>query len=433
MYREAMNELIKWKNSTSRLPLIIRGARQVGKTWLMKEFGKTNFKKYAYINFENNESMAKLFEGNFDIQRIITGFKIESNCDIEAKDTLIILDEIQEVPSALTSLKYFTENAGEYFIIAAGSLLGMARHEGKSFPVGKVSFLDLYPLNFKEFLLALGKENYVEMLEKQDWSLIKSFHNQMIDLLKQYYFVGGMPACVNEFSNKYDYNEVRKIQEEILRSYEQDFSKHPPSSLIPRLRQLWNSIPGQLAKENRKFIYKLIRNGARAREYETSIMWLNDCGLIHKVNRVVKPIIPLKAYEDIQAFKIFLIDIGLLCAMNKLESKTLISGNALFDEYKGALTEQYVLEQLACIKDLSIYYWTSERSSAEVDFVIDYKNEVIPVEVKASENLQAKSLKVYNQLYNPKISIRTSMSKYRKESWLINIPLYAISWLDKNI
>lgn len=433
MYREAMNELIKWKNSTNRSPLIIRGARQVGKTWLMKEFGKTHFKKYAYINFENNESMSKLFEGNFDIQRIITGFKIESNCDIDASDTLIILDEIQEVPSALTSLKYFKENAGEYFIIAAGSLLGMAHHESKSFPVGKVSFLDLYPLNFKEFLLALSKENYVDMLVKQDWNLITSFHNQMVNLLKQYYFVGGMPACINEFSNNYDYNKVRKIQEEILRSYEQDFSKHPPSSLIPRLRQLWNSIPGQLAKENRKFIYKLIRNGARAREYETSIMWLHDCGLIHKVNRVVKPIIPLKAYEDIQAFKIFLIDIGLLCAMNKLESKTLISGNTLFDEYKGALTEQYVLEQLVCIKDLSIYYWTSERSSAEVDFIIDYKNKIIPVEVKASENLQAKSLKVYNQLYNPKISIRTSMSKYRKESWLLNIPLYAISWLDKNI
>ena len=433
MYREAMNKLIEWKNSTNRLPLIIHGARQVGKTWLMKEFGKTHFKKYAYINFENNESMAKLFESSFDIQRIMAGFRIESNCDIDARDTLIILDEIQEAPSALTSLKYFQENAPEYFIITAGSLLGIALHEGISFPVGKVNFLDLYPLNFKEFLLALKKDSYVEILENRDWDLITSFHNQMVDLLKQYYYVGGMPACVKEFSNRYNYKEVRKIQEEILRAYEQDFSKHPPSSLIPRLRQLWNSIPGQLAKENRKFIYKLIRSGARAREYETSIMWLNDCGLIHKVNRVIKPIIPLKAYEDIQAFKLFLIDIGLLSAMNKLESKTLINGNSLFGEYRGALTEQYVLQQLVCIKDLSVYYWTSDRGSAEVDFVIDSNDEILPVEVKASENLQAKSLKVYCELYRPKVSIRTSMSKYRKESWLINIPLYAIDWIDKII
>ena len=433
MLRDAMKDLIEWKNKENRMPLIIRGARQVGKTWLMKEFGKAYFKKCAYINFENNEPMQNLFKSNFDINYILTGLKIETHCDIDFKDTLIIFDEIQEAPFALNSLKYFQENAPEYAILAAGSLLGVALHGGNSFPVGKVNFLDLYPLSFKEFLMAIGKEDYFKILENQEWDLVTTFHNQLVDLLRQYYYVGGMPAPVNDFSIRANYAEVRNIQEGILRAYEQDFSRHTPIALVPRLRQLWNSIPSQLAKENRKFIYKYIGQGARAREYEVAMMWLIDCGLMHKVVRIKKPVVPSKAYEDMQAFKLYIEDIGLLCAMNQLEAKTLLNGNSFFSEYKGALTEQYVLQQLICLKDLSVNYWSSDNGSAEIDFVINYKDQIVPIEVKAEENLQAKSLKIYHQNFKPELSIRTSMSKYRKETWLINIPLYAIGWINKTI
>lgn len=429
MFRRSMNDLSIWKNSKGRKPLIIRGARQVGKTWLMKEFGKTQYEKYAYINFENNERMEILFSGNLDIERIIIALQIETGVKIEAKNTLIIFDEVQEVPSALTSLKYFYENAPEYHVIAAGSLLGVALHPGTSFPVGKVEFLDLYPLDFLEFLSATGNEDLVKLLESKDFSLITNFKGKYIDLLKQYYYIGGMPAVVASFIEAFDYGIVRQLQNEILMAYEQDFSKHAPNEAVPRIRMLWSSTPAQLAKENRKFIYGLIRQGARAREYELAMTWLIDCGLVYKVSRITKPDMPLMAYQDFNAFKLFVLDVGLLSAMSELNIKSLLEGNKLFNEFKGALTEQYVLQQLIASKKITPYYWSAEKATAEIDFIFQSEMNIVPLEVKAAENLQAKSLKSYCQKYKTRFAIRTSMSDYREEEWLTNVPLYAINIL----
>jgi len=427
MKREAINELIKWKSGKNRKPLIIRGARQVGKTWIMKEFGKTHYEKYAYINFDNNERMESLFSGNLDISRIITALQIESNVKIEANNTLIIFDEVQEVPRALTSLKYFYENAPQYNIIAAGSLLGVALHPGTSFPVGKVDFMNLYPLNFIEFLDATGNENLVGLLETQDFELISTFKGKYIDILKQYYYIGGMPEAVSNFIETGDYAIVREVQNRLLMAYEQDFSKHAPNEAVPRIRMLWNTIPAQLAKENRKFIYGLIRQGARAREYELAMQWLLDCGLIYKVGRITKPDMPLMAYQDFNAFKLFVLDVGLLSASSNLDIKSLLDGNKVFEEFKGALTEQYVLQQLISSKEITPFYWSAEKSNGEIDFVFQVGMNIIPLEVKATENLQAKSLKSYCLRYKPEYAIRTSMSDYRKEEWLINLPLYAVN------
>ena len=426
MKRSDINYLIKWKNSDGRKPLIIRGARQVGKTWLMKEFGRKEYAKCAYVNLETNPALKSLFTENFDIRRILTALQIETGIQIEAENTLIILDEIQEAPGALTSLKYFHENANQYHIIAAGSLLGVALNGKTSFPVGKVDFLDLYPFDFLEFLEATDRKPLVDLLQKHDWELIKTFKSRYIEALKQYYYVGGMPEAVLSFSQKTDFKEVRAIQKKILIAYEQDFSKHAPKEIVPRIRTLWNSIPAQLAKENRKFIYGLIRQGARAREYELSMNWLQDCGLIYKVHNANKPAIPLKAYEDIGAFKLFLSDVGLLAAMTDLDAKTLLEGNSIFEEFKGALTEQYVLQQLIANKETVVYYWSPESSRSEIDFLLQYAGQVIPVEVKAEENLKSKSLRVYFDKFQPKTVIRTSMSDYRKEEWMLNLPLYAI-------
>lgn len=429
MRREAIKDLIKWKNDVNRKPLIIRGARQVGKTWIMKEFGKSYYEKTAYINFDNNERMESLFSGDFDISRIITALQIESGTFIEANNTLIIFDEVQEVTMALTSLKYFCENAPEYHIIAAGSMLGVALHKGTSFPVGKVDFMDLYPLNFIEFLNAAGHESLAKLIEDCDFQLITSFKGKYIDLLKQYYYIGGMPEAVKSFIENGDFSKVREIQNRLLMAYEQDFSKHAPNEAVPRIRMLWASIPTQLAKENRKFIYGLIRQGARAREYELAMQWLLDCGLIYKVGRVTKPGLPLMAYQDFNAFKLFVLDIGLLSAMSQLDIKALLDKNRIFEEFKGALTEQYVLQQLITDRNITPFYWTSESSRAEIDFIFQNGMDIIPLEVKAAENLQAKSLKSYCSKYKPDYAVRTSMSDYRKEDWLINIPLYAIPTL----
>lgn len=429
MFRKSMNDLVEWKNSKYRKPLIIRGARQVGKTWLMKEFGKTHYEKFAYVNFDNNDRMESLFSGNLDIDRIITALQIETGVKIGAQNTLIIFDEVQEVPRALTSLKYFCENAPEYHIVAAGSLLGIALHPGTSFPVGKVEFLDLYPLDFLEFLSATGDDDLVKLIESKDFSMITSFKGKYIDSLKQYYYIGGMPAVVSSFIEDHDYVKVREIQNEILLAYEQDFSKHAPNEAVPRIRMLWNSIPTQLAKENRKFIYGLIRQGARAREYELAMTWLIDCGLIYKICRVTKPDMPLKAYQDFNAFKLYILDVGLLGAMSELDVKSLLEGNRLFEEFKGALTEQYVLQQLMASRGVNPYYWTAEKSSGEIDFIFQSGSNIVPLEVKASENLQAKSLKSFCQKYNPTYAIRTSMSDYRHDDWLINVPLYAVNIL----
>lgn len=429
MLRTAMTELEKWKAKKRRKPLIIRGARQVGKTWLMKEFGAAAYKNVVYINFDNNERMKNLFEGSLEVERLITGLELYAGHKIDAENTLLIFDEVQEVPKALTSLKYFNEDAPQYQIICAGSLLGVALHQGTSFPVGKVEFLDLYPLSFFEFLMAMGKGQYVELLQKGDFEMATTFKQEYVDLLKHYYYVGGMPEAVLNFSENKDFNEVRDIQRRILAAYEQDFSKHAPHETVPRIRMLWNSIPAQLTKENKKFIYGLVKEGARAKEYELALLWLIDCGLIHKVYRVAAPSLPMKAYEDLKAFKLFLLDVGLLSCMTGLRQSVLLDGNELFKEFKGALTEQYVLQQLKTLKGLETYYWTADRGTAEVDFVIDTGSDIIPVEVKAEVNLQAKSLKVYREKFKPEISVRTSMADYKKEDWLVNLPLWAVGMI----
>ena len=405
MYRSAIEKLKKWKESYYRKPMIIEGARQVGKTWLMKEFGKECYEKTVYINFDSNRQMKDLFSSDLNIERIIMGLEIYSDTNITPDDTLIIFDEVQEVPAALSSLKYFYENAPQYHIICAGSLLGIALHEGTSFPVGKVDFLKLYPLSFDEFLLGTGYEKLYKLLNSGDYALINSFSEHFIYLLKQYYFIGGMPEVVLRFSHNKDFNEGRE-----------------------KIRMVWNSIPSQLAKENKKFIYGLVREGGRAKEFETAIMWLCDCGLIHKVSRITTPNLPLKAYEDLKAFKLFLLDVGLLCCMSGISKSVLLDGNDMFKEFKGALTEQYVLQQLKATTDFGIYYYTNDRNSCEIDFLLDDGEKVIPLEVKAEENLKAKSLKTYREKYKPALSIRASMANYREDDdGLVNVPLYSIS------
>jgi len=433
MERLAMEQLNKWKLKKNKKPLIIRGARQVGKTWLMKNFGQKTYDHVVYINFDNNQQMQDLFEVNMKIERIITGLELYSGNKIDPENTLLIFDEIQEVPKALTALKYFNENAPEYQIICAGSLLGVALHQGTSFPVGKVEFLDLYPLSFTEFMKAMGKEQFVELIEKGDYELANTFKQEYIDLLKYYYFIGGMPEVVVNFADNQDFNEVREIQKRILTAYEQDFSKHAPNEVIPRIRMLWNNIPSQLTKENKKFIYGLIKEGSRAKDYEMAMLWLTDCGLVHKVQRVTTPGLPLKAYEDLKAFKLFILDVGLLSCMVRLNQTVLLDGNDLFKEFKGALTEQYVLQQLKTLEGIETYYWTNDRGSAEIDFLVDNGSDVFPIEVKAETNLKAKSLRTYHEKFRPQISIRTSMTDYKQEEWLINLPLWAINTLPMKL
>lgn len=431
MYRVAIEKLLKWKQSKRRKPLIIEGARQVGKTWLMKEFGRQAYTDTVYINFDSNSRMAELFASDLDTERLIMGLELYVGHKIDPEQSLLIFDEVQEVPRALASLKYFYENAPQYHIVCAGSLLGIALHQGTSFPVGKVDFLKLYPLSFKEFLMATDKARFADLLDQQDFSMITSFKQTYIDALKHYYFVGGMPEAVQSFAEDKDFNEVREIQKRILTAYEQDFSKHAPNEIVPRLRMLWNSIPSQLAKENKKFIYGLIREGARAKDYETAMMWLSDCGLVYKVSRVNAAGIPLRAYEDLKAFKLFVVDVGLLGCMTGLRQRVLLDGNDLFSEFKGALTEQYVCQQLKTIEDLGIYYYTNDRGSCEVDFVVDTGEQIIPVEVKAEVNLRAKSLKTYREKFSPEIAVRTSMADYKKEEGLVNLPLYAIGQITR--
>jgi len=429
MKRAKLEELIAWKNSPSRKPLIIRGARQTGKTWLMKEFGKSHYARMVYVDFEKSRRLTGLFSGDFNINRILLGLQVETGIKITENDTLIIFDEIQAVPSAITSLKYFHDEAPGYHIIAAGSMLGVAMHSGISFPVGKISFMNLYPLNFSEFLAAAGDESLKDILDQGDWQLVKTFKERYIERLKQYYFVGGMPEAAARFADSADFNEVRNIQKQILETYEHDFSKYAPAETVPRIRMVWNSIPSQLAKENKKYFYGLLKEGARAREFELALSWLTDSGLAKKVFRVIKPSYPLKAYEDSKAFKLFMVDTGLLSAMTDLDAKSLLEGNRIFTEFKGALTEQFVFQQMVSTEEYPVYYWSAERSTAEIDFLIQYKNNIIPLEVKAEENLHAKSLRVFHDKFNPPVSVRISMSDFRKQDWLTNLSLYAVSKL----
>lgn len=431
MRRFLMKDLLKWKNKKHRKPLIIRGARQVGKTWIMKEFGRVHYKNTIYINFDNNERMKQVFSLDMDIKRIVSALKIEAGKNFNSEDTLLIFDEIQEVPQALTSLKYFYEEAPEYHIVAAGSLLGVALHAGTSFPVGKVDFLNLYPLNFEEFLCAVNENGMAELLESGDYTSINAFSSKYIDLLKHYYYIGGMPEAVQTYIETDDMFEVRNVQNALLEYYSNDFSKHAPKEIIPRIQMVWQSIPMQLAKENRKFIYGIIREGARAKDFELAIQWLIDCGLILKSTRITKPGMPLIAYIEMNAFKIYMLDVGLLAAKGNLDARVLLEGNRVFEEFKGALTEQFVAQQLVAGRK-ELYYYTKDNSSGELDFVVQQGQYIIPVEVKAEENLQAKSLRAYCDKYKPEIALRSSMSNYREQDWMTNVPLYALhSYLNR--
>ena len=425
MKRSAIKCLYDWKQSDRRKPLIMLGARQVGKTWLMREFASEAYEKSAYVNFEDDEMLKGMFASDFDIPRIINTIQWSTGVTID-EDTLIILDEIQEAPRGITALKYFAEKAPQYHVMAAGSLLGIAMHQNDSFPVGKVDFMHLYPLSFFEFLDAAGECKMVELLQVKDWPMITMFRSKFEERLRQYYFVGGMPAAVSAFIDNGNLAAVRTIQKGILEAYERDFSKHAPAIDVPRIRMVWKSIPAQLAKENKKFIYGVLKEGARAREFELAIEWLRDAGLVYKVNRCKKAMLPLAAYEDFSAFKMFLSDVGLMGALSNVPAQSLLDGNALFSDFKGALTEQYVLQQLLGKSSLSVYYWSSENSRGELDFLLQDEEKIIPVEVKAEENLQSKSLKTFVER-NPGLhGVRFSMSPYREQDWLTNYPLYSL-------
>ena len=428
MERLAINELLKWKNKHYRKPLIIEGARQVGKTWLVKEFARQNYKQLAYVNFEEMKILQNLFEQDFSIPRILTAIGAATNVTCTEGETLIFLDEIQAAPHAVTSLKYFAENAPGYHVIAAGSLLGIELHQGESFPVGKVEFLSLYPMNFIEFVMAMGEKNLAQLLQTKDWNMITMFAPKFQELLKYYYYVGGMPEAVLSFSQNRDWKEVRTIQKDILNSYQRDMSKHAPSEIIPRITDLWKSLPAQLSKENRKFIYGVVREGARAREYELALQWLLDAGLIYKVYNVKAPRLPLASYEDRAAFKIFVLDVGLLGAMSNLKAATIVAGNSIFTEFKGALTEQYVLQQL--ILRYEPYYYAKTNSTQEIDFLLqDEEDEIVPLEVKAEKNVKAKSLRQFVADHQSKKAYRISMNDYQQEDWVTNVPLYAVNAL----
>ena len=426
MQRYALKHLIDWKNKKNHKPLVIQGARQVGKTWLMQEFGRKYYEQVAYINFDVDVKSREIFDIDYDTERLIMDIGLATKTKINAENTLIIFDEIQECPRALTSLKYFRENAPQYDIIVAGSLLGVACHEGTGFPVGKVSFMNLFPLSFEEFLLAMGEERFVELLNKKDFKTIKLFNNKYEKLLKQYCYVGGMPEIVQDFVENKDFESVRNLQKEILSAYEEDFTKHIPTNTVAKIRLLWKSIPAQLSKENKKFIYGAAKEGARARDFEAALSWLINSGLVYRVNKITKPDLPITAYEDFNSFKLFVLDVGLLGAMTDLQADTIIDGTRIFEEFKGAIAEQYVLQQFKTIKDLPVFYWSNETSRAEIDFVIQIKSDVVPVEVKAERNLQAKSLKVYMEKFKPNYAIRTSMADYKKTDNLIDLPLYVI-------
>jgi predicted AAA+ superfamily ATPase len=425
MKRDAIKYLYEWKSRANHKPMIVRGARQVGKTWLMRAFAEEAYDRYVYVNFEDNELIRNVFERDFDIDRIILALQVATG-EVIDKDTLLIFDEIQEAPKGLTALKYFYEKAPEYSILAAGSLLGISMHEAVSFPVGKVEFMDLYPLSFREFLNALGQSQLVTVLEKEDWELMSLFHNKLVEYLKIYYFVGGMPGVVMEYLDTKDFNRVRVVQQEILNAYDNDFSKYAPNKEVPRLRMVWRSVLAQLAKENKKFIYGMLKEGARAKEFEIALEWLQDAGLLYKVNRTKAGKMPLSAYEDFAAFKVFILDVGLLSAMGKLTSQIILDGDVIFEEFKGALTEQYVFQQMKTHKDIDIYYWSADNSSGEIDFIVQKEGVITPIEVKSSENLQSKSLSAFIKRHPELKGLRFSMSEFKDQEWMKNKPLYSI-------
>ncbi|GHT51869.1 ATPase [Bacteroidia bacterium] len=427
MYRYKIKELIDWKLSEYRKPLIVLGARQVGKTWLIEEFGRQEYKQTVYINFEKMKAVRNLFVEDFDVQRILTALSVFAHKEINPADTLIVFDEIQAAEGGLTSLKYFCEDAPEYHIVAAGSLLGMSLHQNTSYPVGKVDFLYMHPLSFSEFLTALDEERLANLLENPDWKIITIFKDKLLTYLRYYLFVGGMPEVVQHFIDKRDFRIVRNTQRRILTAYQNDFSKHAPKEIVQRINMVWKSIPSQLARENKKFIYGVVKEGGRAKEFELAIQWLLDCGLLHQIYRISKPAMPLSAYQDLAAFKLYHNDVGLLCAMAKLPLTAIVDGNAIFEEFKGSLTENYVMQQLLLKEDNDIYYWTNDNSTNEVDFVIQNDTEIIPIEVKSGENLKSVSFQFFCEKYKPTKAIRTSLADYKEEEWMTNLPLYAIN------
>jgi len=426
MYRKKIKELKTWKLNPNKKPLIVQGARQVGKTWLIKEFGKTEFKQTVYVNFEKEIRLQNLFLQDLNPKRIIATLEAFFMTKIQSDNTLIVFDEIQSAPKGLTSLKYFCEDAPEYYVVASDSLLGMNLHNKISFPVGKVNFLFMYPMNFYEFLLAIGETGMAEILEKKQWDLLPVFTDKFKENLRLYFYIGGMPEVVNDFVTNRDWKNVKTKQSEILTTYENDFSKHALYEIVPRLNMVWQNIPAQLSKENKKFIYGVMKEGTRAKDFEMAIQWLVDSGILLKTHRISKPNVPLIAYQDLSAFKLFFNDVGLLAAKSNLDLKTIVLSNDVFVEFKGALTEQFVMQQLKSAEIDYIGYWTNDRSTAEVDFVMQHKGEIIPIEVKAAENLKAKSFKLFCEKFKSTNAVRSSLSDYHKESWLTNVPLYII-------
>lgn len=426
MERFLMNDLVAWKESSRRKPLILNGARQVGKTWLLKAFGNAHFENIAYVSLDSNEAARAVFEADFNIARIISSLSLLTNTRIEPANTLIVLDEIQTCPKALTSLKYFCEDAREYAVAAAGSFLGISTTVGTGYPVGKVDTLDLYPLCFREFLDATGDKALREMLDSADPTSINAFSERSTLALKHYFVVGGMPEVVQGYVETDDFAVARAIQSQILQDYERDFAKHVPTRLYPKMLEVWASVPAHLSQENKKFVFGRVREGARAKDYEEVLTWLRQAGLICKVSRVTKPGVPLSAYDDFKAFKVFLLDLGLLGAMSELDPASIVEGNAVFTEFKGAITEQYVCQQLVSDCSLKPFYWSAENSSGEIDFLLQNSGVTYAFEVKAEENLQAKSLRTFKQKNSEVKAVRFSLSGYREQDWLVNVPLYAI-------
>jgi uncharacterized protein len=427
MKRNDEIKLLEWRQRKRFKPLLLMGARQVGKTWLMKNLGKKHFKNFIYVNFEKEQEYRNLFQSDLDVDRIVQALSLFANESIYDGDTLIIFDEIQEAPNALTSLKYFAEDRPNLHVIAAGSLLGVALDKG-SFPVGKVEFLQVRPMTFIEYLEATGNESLAQLLEQKDFELITSFKERFIAVLRNYYLVGGMPEAVLVYSeNMADLDAVRQIQNDILSAYMQDFAKHAPASLIPKIITVWDSLVSQLAKTNKKFIYGLLKSGARAREYEQAIDWLMNYGLIHKVYSVNKLAFPLTAYRDLKSFKLYALDVGLLSNMANMNPNVIMDNDAFFQEFKGSLTEQFVLQELVASKVENLSYWTNENGVAELDFVFERNGNFYPLEVKATENLQAKSLRIFHEQHPNIRCFRTSLSNFREESWMTNVPLYAVS------
>ncbi len=439
MKRLAMSYLEAWKASPTRKPLILSGARQVGKTWLMREFGRAGFARTAYISLENNERMPRVFEGPLSPERLIPILQIEAGCSIDA-NTLLVLDEIQEVPRALQSLKYFCEEAPEIPVIAAGSSLGLVlkgRRSGKrqgvqevSFPVGKVSYLDLYPLSFLEFLYATDQGLLADALRSLDWDILSAFHDQLNEQVNAYMYVGGMPEVVLAYSASHDFLSARDVQHELLRSYEDDFSKYATNELTERIRLVWNSIPANLAKENRKFMFSKVSKSARAREFEDALQWLEDSSLARQVRCVSSPGIPLASHEDASTFKVYLHDVGLLGAMNNLDARMLLERDGLFDIYRGSLAEQFAFQEIIASGQLGMpHYYKNEKTRSEIDFVVDGNRRmptVIPIEVKSGMNLQAKSLTAYVKKYSPELALRCSLRSHAMDGAIEDVPLYAL-------